>query len=243
MKKGTVIGIALAVISIIALGILAVYLTLQFSEETFFSTADRAESEADAAMEALFQSQTQAQTQTEPPQTEAAASDPMIWVGDSRTLGMQDALEDPGADVYIGAAGEGYEWFSEKGLPELEKALKQYPEAPVILNFGVNDYDNMTLYLDLYQSLVSQHPDTDFYFLSVNPIEPTLCDNITNEEISDFNAHLKEAFPDTYIDSFTQLMINQTVPIDGIHYTEEDYLLIHDFVLAQIEYKESKKAE
>lgn len=239
MKKGTLIGIICASLSILALGILAVYLTLQFREETFFAATDKIESEADAAMEALYQSQTE--KTTEVPETEAVLQDPIIWVGDSRTLGMRDALENADHDIFIGASGEGYEWLSETGLPELKKALESYPQAPVVINFGVNDYDNLSNYMALYQSLTAEYADTDFYFLSVNPIEPTICKNITNEEISDFNAHLKEAFPDTYIDSFTQLMISQSVPIDGIHYSEEDYRMIYEFVLNQIEYKEMQK--
>jgi lysophospholipase L1-like esterase len=137
-------------------------------------------------------------------------------------------------DCYIAAAGEGYEWLSASGLPLLYDAIAAYPDSPVIFNFGVNDYDNMALYLALYQSLVQDYPDTRFYFLSVNPIEPTLCHNITNEEIADFNQHLKDLFPDTYIDSFTYLMVNQAVTIDGIHYSSEDYRKIYEFATAQI---------
>lgn len=235
MKKGTVFGILFAVISIIALGALAVYLTLNFRMETFFATSDRIESEADAAMQALYESQTE--KTTEAPQTEKAAKpshDPVIWVGDSRTLGMRDALEDTGADVFIGASGEGYEWLKETGLPELKEAITNLPDAPVVINFGVNDYDNLSNYMALYQELTAEYADTDFYFLSVNPIEPTLCKNITNEEIADFNAHLKAEYPDTYIDSFTILMIDQTVPFDGIHYSEDDYKKIYEFALGRI---------
>lgn len=236
MKKGTIFGILFAVISIIALGVLTVYLTLTFRSETFFAATDRIESEADAAIAALYESQTE--KATEAPQTEAPDLDPVIWVGDSRTLGMRDALTDTGADIFIGASGEGYEWLSETGVPQLEEAIAKLPDAPVVINFGVNDYDNLSNYMSLYASLTAQHPDTTFYFLSVNPIEPTLCKNITNEEISDFNAHLKEAYPDTYIDSFTLLMIDQAVTVDGIHYSEEDYQKIYEYVLKQIEYKE-----
>lgn len=232
MRKGTVIGILLAVLSIIALGALAVYLTLTFRPETFFAASEQIESNADAAIQALYESQTE--KTTEAPQTEAILSDPVIWVGDSRTLGMRDALKDTGADIFIGAAGEGYTWFAETGLPELKKAIAEFPDAPVVINFGVNDYDNLSSYMTLYEELTSEYSDTVFYFLSVNPIEPTLCKNITNEEIADFNAHLKEAFPDTYIDSFTMLMIDQAVTIDGIHYSEEDYQKIYEFTVSKI---------
>lgn len=233
MKRGTVFGILFAVISIIALGLLTVYLSMNFRMDTFIATTNRIESEADAAMQALYASQTE--KETEAPQTEVfVPQDPIIWVGDSRTLGMQDAIKNPEADIFIGAAGEGYTWLAETGLPELKEAMTQFPEAPVVFNFGVNDYDNLSSYMALYQELTAEYADTTFYFLSVNPIEPTLCKNITNEEISDFNAHLKADYPDTYIDTFTFLMIEQVVPFDGVHYSEEDYQRIYDFAAARI---------
>lgn len=231
MKKGTVFGIFLAVISLILLGLLALYLSMTFRAETFFADSVRMESEADAAMQALYASQFEQETAAS---TELPDAAPVIWVGDSRTLGMQNALTDPGSDLFIGASGEGYTWFSQTGLPLLKEAIHQEPDAPVVFNFGVNDYDNLSRYLTLYTELTEEYPDTTFYFLSVNPIEPTLCSNISNEEIADFNQHLKETFPETYLDSFTMLMIDQAVTIDGIHYSEEDYLKIYDFVRSQI---------
>ena len=122
----------------------------------------------------------------------------------------------------------------QTGLPQIESAITTYPKAPVVFNFGVNDYDNLDRYMELYTSLTKEYPKTHFYFLSVNPIDPAVCKNITNEEISDFNSHLQQLFPDTYIDSFTYLMINEAVTIDGIHYSGDDYRLIHDFASEKI---------
>lgn len=156
----------------------------------------------------------------------------VIWVGDSRTLGMQNAVDSN--DLFIAAAGEGYDWFVADGLPQLKDALRVNPDLPVVFNLGVNDYDNMDLYLDLYVSLTEEYPDTCFYFLSINPIDPEICHNITNEEISDFNSHLCSLFPDTYLDSYTPIMANEITPIDGIHYSKEDYRFIYKYVSGQI---------
>ncbi len=163
---------------------------------------------------------------------------PIIWVGDSRTLGMERALDT--TDTYIGKDGEGYNWFLDEGLALTADAIAAQPDAPVVLNFGVNDYDNLANYLALYTELLAAYPDTHFYFLSVNPIEPTLCSNISNEQIADFNSHLKESFPDAYIDSFTLLMIDQVMPIDGVHYSAEDYQKIYNFAARQIESREEE---
>ncbi|MFR3321316.1 MAG: hypothetical protein ACLTSZ_09500 [Lachnospiraceae bacterium] len=61
-----------------------------------------------------------------------------IWVGDSRTLGMEQALDGATPDVFIGAAGEGYDWFAADGLPQLLSAMKAHPLSPIIFNLGVN---------------------------------------------------------------------------------------------------------
>lgn len=231
MKKGTLIGLLLSIALIILLGLLAFYLFVTFRSEAFFKNSERIESEAEAALQALYETQTEVKETEKLLQKDTA---PIIWAGDSRILGMKNALADPEEDIFIGASGEGYIWFSETGLPQLDAAIKSQKQAPVVINFGVNDYDNLSRYLSLYTELTVKYPDTDFYFLSVNPIEPTLCQSITNEEIADFNQRLKEAFPDNYLDSFTMLMIDQVTTVDGIHYSEEDYQKIYDFVRDQI---------
>lgn len=225
MKKGTILTIAAITTAFLLLAAVTIYLTVNFNDAVFTS------SEADSAVESDFH------FETEPKQTDALASDTqkisqdhfLIWVGDSRTVGMHDAVQDE--CVYIGASGEGYDWFTASGESEMRAAIRQHPEAPVILNLGVNDYDNMDRYLTRYRALVEELPETHFYFMSVNPIEPTLCKNITNEQISDFNTHLKEAFPDSYIDTFTYILVNEISTFDEVHYSEEAYQVLHDFVV------------
>lgn len=233
MKKGTVIGIVLAVCSLLALGALALYLALMNFDTFILTDQNSLETKADAAIQALYETETQPSTEL-PLEESSAAS--FIWAGDSRTLGMQDAMNND--DIYIGASGEGYYWLFETGLPLIKEAITANPGLPVIFNFGVNDYDNLENYLSLYEEILAEYPDTHFYFLAVNPIEPTLCSNITNEEITDFNSHLKESFGDAYLDSFTYLMINEVVPFDGVHYSEEGYQLIYEYAAQQISKKE-----
>lgn len=225
MKKGTLLTIAAIATAFLLLAAITIYLTVNFNDAVFTS------SEADSTAESDFR------FETEPKQTDTSSSEAqkspqnhfLIWVGDSRTVGMHDAVQDD--CIYIGASGEGYDWFAASGESEMRAALKDHPDAPVILNLGVNDYDNMDRYLTRYRSLVKELPDTRFYFMSINPVEPTLCKNITNEQISDFNTHLKEAFPDSYIDTFTYIMVNEISTFDGVHYSEEAYQTLHDFVV------------
>lgn len=243
MKKGTIIGILLCILSLLAMGALALYLALWNLDLVLLNGPTAAESEADAAFQALFETEAEAETEVPVsiPTAVVSETSPMriIWAGDSRTLGMQDAVNNN--DIYIGAAGEGYYWLTETGLPIIKEAIETNPELPVVFNFGVNDYDNLDNYLSLYEALLMEYPDTHFYFLAVNPIEPTLCDNITNEEITDFNNHLNTSFGDAFLDSFTYIMIKEIVTIDGVHYSKEDYCSIYEYAVNQITQKEQNR--
>ncbi len=236
MKRKTLFPLLVILAALLFLVILTIYLTLNFGDALF--TGKEAEPETafsfqtepgiPASKEASGASQGVVQNNPLPP-----ASHFCIWVGDSRTLGMMRAVRDD--CVYIGAAGEGYDWFVSYGEEEMRAAISEHPDAPVIFNLGVNDYDNMELYLSRYVSLVEELSDTDFYFLAVTPIDPTAGLLITNEQIADFNSHLRETFPDSYIDGYTYLMSHEIVPIDGIHYDKEAYQMLHDFVINQLE--------
>ena len=239
MKKQTLLCLTLTLLGMMLLCSLAIYLKASDPSDELLAHTQKTQSEADAVIETLQRSVQQAdEARTQETETESSDSPLFIWVGDSRTVGMERAMKD--GDCYIGASGEGYYWFSTEGLPLMKKAILQYPDAPVILNLGVNDHENLDLYLALYRSLFEEYPDTGFYFLSVNPIDPERCSAITNEEITDFNEHMKTLFPDTYIDSYTWMMANAVETIDGIHYSEEDYRALHDFTLSQLALMEEK---
>lgn len=231
MKKRFRFFIAAAVGALLLLFSLTVYLTLTNLDTLFESGPTAAQTNADTAIAALHEAESPSALSTELTSSNADEP-PLIWAGDSRTLGMQNAMDN--ADIYIGAAGEGYQWLIEYGLPIIKEAISDNPQSPVIFNFGVNDYDNLDFYLACYETLTTDYPNTVFYFLSVNPIDPMLCQNITNEEIADFNAHLKAAFPDTYLDSYTYLMVNEIATNDGIHYSEEGYRQIYEYTAQQI---------
>lgn len=239
MKKGTFFGLLFCILSLMALGYAAVSLTLWHRDIRLITGPTTAELEAEAAFQALFETETETEISKTIPAATVSKTSPLrvIWAGDSRTLGMQNAVKND--DIYIGAAGEGYYWLAETGLPIIKEAIEGNPELPVVFNFGVNDYDNLDNYLALYEALLIEYPDTHFYFLAVNPIEPTQCSNITNEEITDFNNHLKASFGDAFLDSFTYIMIKEIITIDGVHYSEEDYCAIYEYAKNQVIKKEA----
>lgn len=73
--------------------------------------------------------------------------------------------------------------------------------------------------------------------MSVNPIDEELATsngfNITNDEIMAFNTKLSSAFPDNYIDVYSQILDNFTT-VDGVHFDNETNLKIHNIILNYI---------
>lgn len=170
-----------------------------------------------------------AEVSTEQTTSAAVKEHAFLFVGDSRTLGMKDAVGD--TCTYLGAEGEGYSWLSSDGVLALADYLGSNPSQTVILNLGVNDPENINVYIDLYRKLISEYPSSSFYVLSVNPLDDDADFNTTNEMIELFNATMKSSFPDRYLDCYTYLKENGFETVDGLHYSEATYQKIHQFVV------------
>ena len=169
----------------------------------------------------------------------------ILWVGDSRTLGLRDALhktERDDEDLFVGAVGEGVHWFRDQGMYDMGDAIDQNPDLPVVLNLGVNDPQLIDEYIPIYQEVIQKYPDTDFYILSVNPIDEefliedgqvldAVFDDINSLNIARMNIRLKEEFGSRYIDSASFLKEEGYETVDGLHYSTQTYLKIHDYVV------------
>lgn len=159
-----------------------------------------------------------------------------IFVGDSRTVGMGLAVGISGK--CIAKVGEGYSWFVSTGEKKLKKMLKKNPTATVVFNLGVNDVANYDLYIARYKKLMKSYPNAKFYFMSVNPIDKKyhgyFSYSTLRSHIKKFNAAMKKAFPNQYIDCFTYLAKNKYDTVDGLHYTNDCYKKIYNYILTQV---------
>lgn len=190
----------------------------------------------------------EAETETEMPEEDRVLPQHrIIFTGDSRTLGMQNALGKlmPDDDcVFVGKVGEGYSWFLAEGQALMADAIARYPDAPVVLNFGVNDPDQISQYLDAYSDMIRNFPDTKFYFMSVNPVQrEKMIENgaseealelVTNPNITRLNDAIRNACPDTYLDSSTMLKTTGFETVDGLHFSQQTYLKIHRFAVEKL---------
>lgn len=144
-----------------------------------------------------------------------------FWVGDSRTVGMAR-----GIDIdYIGKVGAGISLFRNN-----YDQICQIRDKTVIINLGVNDLDSGA-YLRLYNSLPDEFLDNNkVIVLSVNPCDGSY--QYLNSRIETFNSAMADGLDSriTFLDSYTFLMWQGFATVDGLHYTNNTYVDIYNFV-------------
>lgn len=160
-----------------------------------------------------------------------------IFCGDSRTVLMSRVINNPD-HLYVARSGCGYFWFRSTGMGDLQKYLEKNPKAKIILNLGVNDVGNCEKYINLYKDLFKMYPMAKIYIMSVNPVDDINYPEIierhkSTAEVEAFNKKMKAAFPTRYIDAYSYLKQIGFGTIDGVHYTDQTYRDIYQYVLSQ----------
>ncbi len=160
-----------------------------------------------------------------------------IFVGDSRIVGMSSAVSASNT-VFIGKVGSGYSWLKSTASTKLAKYLNADANAKVIFAFGVNDLGNISSYISYYKKLIAKYPNTEFYMMSVNPVNETTAKKygytVKNSQIKTFNTKLKKAFSSRYVDTYTYLTNNGFSTSDGIHYKSSTYKKIYNYVISAV---------
>lgn len=161
--------------------------------------------------------------------------DKLVYVGDSRTVGMSSSI---GKDniQYIAEVGKGYDWLTSNALSEIDSKLTDNPKSVIVLSLGVNDLHNIDNYINEYHNLINKYPDAIFYIMSVNPVDETKTSangyNVTNSDIESFNKKLSDNFPNNYLDIYSS--IGNPGTNDGLHYDNDTYNSVHNLVTDNI---------
>lgn len=146
------------------------------------------------------------------------------WIGDSRFTGMyiNGIIGRKNNEAVVAHAGRGHEWFTNTptptGISLLETCLRD--GDVVILNLGANDIWKHDSYISTYRNLMSKYPNVTFKIVSVNPV----CDSkarLKNTKIETFNTHIKNAFPNNFIDTYSIVKprVNESnTDSEGLHY-------------------------
>ncbi len=165
-----------------------------------------------------------------------------VYIGDSRTVGMNDAVDLVNMkDTFVVAkSGMGYNWFMKEGSEELYKIREthKYDNWVYIFNLGVNDLYNVENYVNLYKELSNE---ATVYYLSINPTDDSV-GGIQCKDIEKFNKKIRIGKTVEYIDSYDYLSKVSGYTFDkrqdGMHYSEETYTQLFEFIKLSIEVRE-----
>lgn len=165
---------------------------------------------------------------------EKVSSEKIIWVGDSRTVGMSSAKGgDTDKDIYIAKISEGYD-FLKNSVPDVTSKISKGDN--IVVNMGVNDIGNVDKYIELLNSLVeNEWKDANVYYMSVNPVIDSTSRYVKNSQIESFNEKMKSSLDEsiTWIDTYSSFDSNW-ISSDGIHYTPDGYKELYDMVRERI---------
>lgn len=160
-----------------------------------------------------------------------------LIVGDSRIVGM-DAVVSSSKVKFIGKIAMGYSWLKTTAGPQVRQYLAGNQKLKVIFAFGINDLGNISQYISYYRSLQKEFPETQFCFLSVNPVNEAQASaygyNLKNASIQSFNKKLKAAFGTDYLNTYSYLTKQGFSAFDGVHYTGDTYQKLYNYIVKKL---------
>lgn len=156
----------------------------------------------------------------------------IIWVGDSRTVGMQQAVEGTDKNEWICKTAEGYNWFVNKAIGSVNSKLKK--DDTIVFNLGVNDLGNVDKYVKKLNSLANGDwkKANKIIVMSVNLTDSSkYSGGATNEAIKKFNSKMKSGLDGSikYVDTYSQIKDSMKTS-DGLHYDKATYKSLYNII-------------
>ena len=153
------------------------------------------------------------------PETAAPVNWKYVYVGDSRTKGLKAALEKygriTGKETFICEIGEGYD-FLMANMANIRSVCDS--STVLIIGLGINDMKYR--YNEYIAAEAEEAADGKFH--------------ITNADIDTFNARMLSGLgPSVHIidtNSYLKNVIVNYTTMDGLHYTDETYIIVYDYM-------------
>ena len=175
-------------------------------------------------------------TLSRPDHPDTISADKLVFIGDSRTEGLRDAVRDD--SVWSCLSSMGYDWMVSTGVPQVEDQIED--NTAVIILMGVNDLYHVNDYISYINSKAAEwgNRGAQTYFVSVGPVQnDPYC---TNGEIESFNAAMQANLSGaTYIDVYSHLVSEGFSTVDGIHYPDSVSIDIYNYILDHLEEQSS----
>lgn len=175
---------------------------------------------------------TETQQNTQVAQVEPHAAG-IIFVGDSRTVQMHEAVGDDG-NVWICQNSKGYAWLEATAIERINNNVGQ--GTKIIINLGVNDPGNWKNYAELINSYLPSwtQAGATVYYALVGPVWEN--PYTTDEQVKVFNSSILGVLdPSVHIlDEYNFLVNNGYRLVDGLHYDAATYQAIYSFYLSSV---------
>ena len=174
-------------------------------------------------------------TLSKPDHPDTVSADKLIFIGDSRTEGIRDAVQDD--SVWSCLSSMGYDWMVSTGVPQVEDEIED--NTAVIILMGVNDLYHVNDYLSYINEKAVEWSDlgAQTYFVSVGPVEND--PYASNTEIESFNSAMEANLSGvTYIDVYSHLVTDGFSTVDGI-YPDSVSVDIYNYILDHLEEQRS----
>lgn len=139
-----------------------------------------------------------------------------------------------GDDIWSCQESMGLDWMQQTGIPNIENNIQE--GSSLVILMGVNDLYQANNYISYLNSNATswKNRGANIYFVSVNPTEGSY--NSLNTDIDKFNQRLRSGLTSniTYIDTNSYLKSNGFSTTDGLHYTNDTYNDIYNYIKSRI---------
>ena len=167
-----------------------------------------------------------------------------IYIGDSRTVGMCNAVNDTvfsgydyldytdkNGDIWIAHGGIAYNYLVNTAIPTLDKHLDE--ECNVIIYLGLNDDTPGSKYAQAANSLAEKYPQSHIFYSSINPVNDNGYGAIqyhrSNELLRNKNLDIQNNLVNVqYLDIFSEIEDDYSMWSDGIHYNDTTSMDIYN---------------
>ncbi len=153
-----------------------------------------------------------------------------VYIGDSRTVGMQIYVGGEENEYWSAKNSMGYSWMVNSGTPAVEDLIGSGTDVVILM--GVNDLGNAGRYVDYMNAKAQEWKKRGArtFFVSVTPVVDSKSPNAKNSRIEAFNEYARANLRDVYyIDAYSRIRNSFGSP-DGIHFDGATYWEIYRII-------------
>lgn len=167
-------------------------------------------------------------------------TDNFIFIGDSRLDSMSALSHSIGfkSVEFITTKNPDYYWIVNEGIDGLDYILKNKPgNYNVVFNLGINDFNNIKMYIDFFNSLSERYPNQNIFLLGIGPLDEIKAiendiTHVNNDDIYNFNIDIMKGLDKNIhmIYVFQELITNGYNTIDGYYLAEDTSMSLLKFI-------------